>query len=164
MKNIVVREMKEFDLPEMITIWNQVVAAGDAFPQDLCLNKKDGKTFFKSQSYVGVAEDMTTAKLVGLYILHPSNTGRCSHICNASYAVAEGCRGNHVGEKLVKDCIVQGKKEGFRVLQFNAVVESNAAARHLYEKLGFTQLGTIPGGFYMKDGTYANICPYYCEL
>ena len=48
--------------------------------------------------------------------------------------------------------------------QANAVVESNTHARHLYERLGFTQLGTIPGGFRMKDGHYENICPYYHEL
>ena len=53
---------------------------------------------------------------------------------------------------------------GFRVLQFNAVVATNAGARHLYEKHGFVQLGTIPGGFRMPDGTYADICPYYHEL
>lgn len=55
-------------------------------------------------------------------------------------------------------------KLGFRVLQFNAVVESNTHARHLYERLGFTQLGTIPRGFRMKDGHYENICPYFKEL
>ena len=49
-------------------------------------------------------------------------------------------------------------------MQFNAVVESNAAARRLYERLGFIQLGTIPGGFRMKDGHFENICPYYFEL
>ena len=49
-------------------------------------------------------------------------------------------------------------------LQFNAVVEGNIHARHLYERLGFTQLGTIPRGFRMKDGSFANICPYYKEL
>ena len=53
---------------------------------------------------------------------------------------------------------------GFRVLQFNAVVESNIHARHLYERLGFVQFGTIPGGFRMKDGRYENICPYYHTL
>jgi len=37
---------------------------------------------------------------------------------------------------------------------------SNIHARHLYERLGFAQLGTIPGGFRMKDGHYENICPY----
>ena len=52
---------------------------------------------------------------------------------------------------------------GFGILQFNAVVEGNVHARHLYERLGFSQLGTIPRGFRMKDGTFANICPYYRE-
>ena len=90
--------------------------------------------------------------------------GRCGHICNASYAVASGSRGRHIGEKLVLDCIEQAGRIGFRVLQFNAVVASNIHARHLYERVGFTQLGTIPGGFRMKDGRYEDICPYYIVL
>ena len=45
-----------------------------------------------------------------------------------------------------------------------AVVESNVHVRHLYERLGFTQLGTIPHSFRMKDGSFANICSYYKEL
>lgn len=47
---------------------------------------------------------------------------------------------------------------------WNQVVASNTHARHLYERLGFTQLGTIPGGFRMKDGTFEDICPYYHVL
>ncbi len=53
---------------------------------------------------------------------------------------------------------------GFGVLQFNAVVATNVHARHLYERLGFVQLGTIPKGFRMKDGHYEDICPYYHTL
>lgn len=87
--------------------------------------------------------------------------GRCGHICNASYAVAQDSRGLHIGEKLVLDCMEQARRLGFRILQFNAVVRSNIHARHLYERLGFQQLGTIPGGFRRKDGRYEDICPYY---
>lgn len=102
--------------------------------------------------------------MLGLYILHPNNVGRCGHICNASYAVSSKSRGQHIGEKLVLDCIRQAHEEGFRVLQFNAVVRTNTHARRLYERIGFKQLGTIPGGFRMKDGSYEDICPYYIEV
>lgn len=159
---MIIRKFQEKDLEKMIEIWNEVVEDGIAFPQEEMLDETSGKVFFESQSYTGVAED--DGQIVGLYILHPNNVGRCGHICNASYAVNSKCRGKHIGEKLVTDCLKTGKELGFRVLQFNAVVESNIHARHLYERLGFVQLGTIPGGFRMKDGHYENICPYYHTL
>lgn len=159
---MIIRKFEYEDLPSMIAIWNEIVEEGIAFPQEEALTFKTGKAFFESQSYTGVADD--DGKIVGLYILHPNNVGRCGHICNASYAVDSSLRGQHIGEKLVLDCMEQAARLGYKVLQFNAVVESNTHARHLYERLGFVQLGTIPGGFRMKDGHYENICPYYHTL
>ena len=148
---------------QMINLWNEVVEDGIAFPQEELLTEKTGAEFFAEQSYCGVAVD-DRGEVVGLYILHPNNVGRCGHICNASYAVSSKCRGQHIGEKLVLDCLAQAKAHGFGVLQFNAVVEGNVHARHLYERLGFTQLGMIPRGFRMNDGSFANICPYFKEI
>lgn len=159
---MIVREYKDNDIVEMVKIWNEVVEDGIAFPQEEFLDEKTGKEFFAAQSYTGVAEK--DGEVVGLYILHPNNIGRCGHICNASYAVKSAHRGLHIGEKLVKDCIAKGSELGFHILQFNAVVESNVHARHLYERLGFIPLGTVPGGFKMKDGHYENICLYYHTL
>lgn len=159
---MIIRKYREQDLPEMIAIWNEVVEEGIAFPQEELLNEESGNAFFASQSWCGVAEE--EGQIFVLYILHPNNVGRCGHICNASYAVRSACRGRHIGEKLVLDCLAKARDLGFGVLQFNAVVESNVHARHLYERLGFIQLGTIPKGFRMKDGHYENICPYYHEL
>ena len=158
-----IRKYNENDLSQMIDIWNDIVEEGIAFPQEELLDKQSGYVFFSSQSYCGVAVD-DSDHVLGLYILHPNNVGRCGHICNASYAVSSSCRGQHIGEKLVLDCIKQAKKIGFGILQFNAVVETNTHARHLYERIGFRQLGVIPHGFRMKDGHYENICPYYIEL
>ncbi len=159
---MIIREYTKNDIPAMIDIWNEVVEDGIAFPQEEVLDLETGAAFFESQSYTAVCDD--NGQVVGLYILHPNNIGRCGHICNASYAVKSNLRGKHIGEMLVKDCLENAKRLGFKVLQFNAVVESNIHARHLYERLGFVQLGTIPGGFRMKDGHYENICPYYHTL
>ena len=161
---IKVRAYTAQDVSEMMRIWNEVVEDGVAFPQMDLLEGAAGEAFFREQTYCAVAEEVSEGKILGLYILHPNNVGRCGHICNASFAVTRESRGVHIGEKLVKDCLKEGKAHGFGVLQFNAVVASNTTARHLYERLGFVQLGTIPGGFLMKDGTYEVICPYYHVL
>lgn len=165
-----VREFKPSDIDSMVLIWNQVVEDGIAFPQEEFLTKETGRDFFNEQTYCAVAtviDDASSTEVeivAGLYILHPNNIGRCGHISNASYAVLRDFRGLHIGEKLVKDCLAKGKEFGFSILQFNAVVASNIHARHLYERLGFKQLGVIPKGFRMKDGHFEDICPYYHEL
>ena len=137
---MIIRQYNEADLAAMIRIWNEIVEEGIAFPQEELLTPETGKPFFAAQTaqtYCAVAEEK--GKVFGLYILHPNNVGRCGHISNASYAVSSESRGKHIGEMLVKDSLEQAKKHGFGVLQFNAVVESNTHARHLYERLGFVQ-------------------------
>ena len=145
------RDYQVNDLSQMCRIWNAVVAQGNVFLSWSSWMSKAAMSFFPRR-----------AKRV--YILHPNNVGRCGHICNASFAVNQKQRGKHIGKALVLDCMKTARSLGFRILQFNAVVESNASARHLYESLGFHSLGTIPGGFLQSDGAYVNIVPYYISL
>lgn len=147
---------------EAIKIWNEIVREGIAFPQEDELDAASGDEFFKAQSFTGLAVE--GGEVLALYILHPNNVGRCGHISNASYAVRSDVRGRHIGELIVKDCIAKAKELGFRILQFNAVVATNIHARHLYQRLGFKELGTIPGGFRMPDGSFADIVPQFICL
>ena len=163
-REIKIRKYEPSDIPAMVRIWNEVVEEGVAFPQEDGLTEESGASFFAVQTYCGVAEDRSTKEVLGLYILHPNNIGRCGHLSNASYAVASSARGLHIGEKLVKDCIAQAHIAGYKILQFNAVVRSNIRARHLYERIGFHLLGTVPGGFRLKRGEYDDICLYYIEV
>ena len=160
MERIEVRLYRESDLPDMVRIWNEVVCDGIAYPQEAELTAQTGREFFAQQSAAAVA--VQGDEVLGLYILHPNNVGRCGHIANASYAVSGGARGKHIGEKLVLDSVARLSSCGFRGLQFNAVVASNVHARHLYERCGFRLVGTIPGGFRMDD-RYEDICIYYID-
>lgn len=162
--NIEVRAYRPEDIPAITAIWNEVVEDGEAFPQVDTLTVEEAAAFFADQTCTGVATDMDSGEILGMYILHPNNIGRCGHICNASYAVASAVRGQRVGEHLVTHCMAQALLCGFKILQFNAVVASNERARRLYERLGFVELGVIPGGFLMKDGHYEDICLYYYVL
>lgn len=161
--NIIIRGFEEKDIKETIAVWNAVVEDGVAFPQMESLDETSGMEFFQAQSFTGVACDVNN-NIVGVYILHPNNVGRCGHICNASFAVKADVRGQDIGEKLVTHCMKKGRELGYRILQFNAVVAGNEPALHLYEKLGFVKLGVIPEGFLMKDGTYQDIIPHYHVL
>lgn len=158
---ITIREFQPSDIPQMTEIWNEIVTMGEAFPQEEPLNNETAKDFFAKQSRTSVAVDGND--VLGLYILHPNNVGRCGHIANASYAVRIDRRGQNIGETLVTDCINSCKELGFRILQFNAVVSTNLPALRLYKKLGFTQLGVIPNGFRRKDGSYADIIPHFID-
>ncbi len=161
---LVIRALEPQNVEQAVCIWNEVVQEGAAFPQMECLDAESGYAFFAAQSFTGVAFDEEAGEMVGLYILHPNNVGRCGHICNASYAVRADRRGQHIGEALVRDCMKKGRELGFRILQFNAVVASNQAALRLYGRLGFTRLGVIPGGFLNRNGEYEDIIPHYHVL
>ncbi len=161
---IKIRQFTNDDVNEVNVIWNDIVSDGIAFPQKDELDEVGGIRFFNEQSFTGIAYDTESGEIVGLYILHPNNIGRCGHICNASYGVKKNLRGQRIGESLVNHCMAKAKELGFGILQFNAVVKTNEAALKLYKKLGFTQLGVIKGGFLMKDGHYEDIIPHYRVL
>ena len=95
---IEIRQYEQRDAAQAAEIWNEVVEDGKAFPQMEKLYEVTGHAFFTEQTYTGVAYDAATGELVGLYILHPNNVGRCGHICNASYAVKKTVRGQHIGK------------------------------------------------------------------
>ena len=126
--NIEMRRITSEEVHEAVMIWNKVVEDGVAFPQTEPLDDDTGAEFFAAQDYTAVAFDTDTAEVVGMYILHPNNVGRCGHICNASYAVRSDMRGKHIGELLVTDCLKKAKELGYKILQFNAVVAANTSA------------------------------------
>lgn len=151
-EGLILRPVTKEYLHDATSIWNEIVAAGDSFPGDELLNDEQAWEMFEAQTASVCALD--GGELVGVYILHPNNIGRCAHIANASYAVKADARGRGVGRALVEDCIRQAKVHGFRGLQFNAVVSTNTAALKLYIKLGFRVIGTVPGGYRYKNEGY----------
>ena len=149
---------------EAIEVWNSVVEDGRAFPQEIPFTYDEGVAFFECQTFTGVAYDDETLEVVGVYILHPNFVGRCSHICNTSYAVKKGKRGLGIGKLIVTHSMEKARECGFKILQLNAVIASNIPALNLYKKLGLIPLGPIKDAFCNKDGEYEDIIPHYINL
>ncbi len=162
--SVVIKRFENSYLLNTMNIWNEVIDEGVAFPQLNKLNESEADTFFNEQTYTVIAIDTEYDAVLGMYILHPNNVGRCGHIANASYAVSSNTRGMHIGEKLVSDSLEKARDNGFTIMQFNAVVDNNIHARRLYERLGFVDVGIIPEGFQTKDGHYEDIHVMYKTL
>lgn len=161
---IKVKGFSRQDIDEVNAVWNKVVNDGNAFPQAEPFDRDSGIKFFEAQTFTGVAYDEETGEIVGVYILHPNFVGRCSHICNTSYAVKDGKRGLGIGRLIVTHSMEKARENGFKILQLNAVIASNAPALALYKKLGLTPLGAIKDGFLNKNGEYEDIIPHFINL
>ena len=139
------------EIKEMMRMWNDILIDGVAFPGLELYNDESFRDMLIHQTAVTCM--LVDEKMVGYYILHPNNIGRCAHVANASYILDKSVRGKHLGKYLVKNSIEEAKACQFKGMQFNAVVASNHAALHIYQELGFQHIGTIPQGFLFKKRT-----------
>lgn len=159
---IILRACKEKDLSEMTEIWNEVVEEGGSFPFEENWTPAQLSAFLAGKTVrCAVQEDESVA---GFYLLHENIFGRCSSGANATYLVRCDLRGMHIGEMLVRDSILQARAQGFRYMQFNGVVDTNIHALHLYQRCGFREVGVIPKGFRIKDGSYQDMHIMYLNL
>jgi len=86
-------------------------------------------------------------EVAGCYVLRPNHPGRASHVANCSYAVAARHWGRGVGLAMAEHSLEEARRAGFRAMQFNFVVGSNARALALWKRLGFRIVGTLPQAF-----------------
>ena len=80
-------------------------------------------------------------------MIKPNYHGRGSHVANATYMVKSEWRGRGIGRKLGEHSLAAARELGYLAMQFNAVVSSNEVAVKLWQRLGFSIIGTVPKGF-----------------
>ena len=127
-------------------IFRAVLAGGDTFVFDPQMPRDEALAYwFRADTYTYVAEH--NGRIVGTYILKPNQPGLGSHVANAGFMVSPAARGLGVGRRMGEHCVTEARRLGFRAMQFNFVVSTNAPAVHLWQQLGFRIVGTLPGVF-----------------
>jgi GNAT superfamily N-acetyltransferase len=94
----------------------------------------------------------------------PNRPGRGAHVATASFIVDPAARGRGVGRALGQHVLDWARGEGYHGIQFNAVVESNAPAVHLWQSLGFEIIGTVPDAFDHPDDGLVGLHVMYQRL
>jgi L-amino acid N-acyltransferase YncA len=159
-----IREATEDDWPRIWPVFTEVVQAGEtyAYDPDLSFDQARRLWLLSSPSRTVVAVD--GEELLGTATMGPNRPGRGSHVGTASFMVSTSARGRGVGRALGEHVVGWHRSEGFRGIQFNAVVETNTAAVSLWRSLGFTVVGTVPGAFLHPRHGYVGLHVMYLPL
>jgi ribosomal protein S18 acetylase RimI-like enzyme len=88
------------------------------------------------------------------YYIKPNYPGRSSHLCNGGFMVPSASRGLGLGRIAARSFLFYAPACGYRGSVFNLVYVDNEASVKLWEKLGFSNVGRIPGAGRLrkKDG------------
>jgi GNAT superfamily N-acetyltransferase len=142
-----IREATPADWPKIYPFFSAIVAAGEtyAYPEGLSAGAAEALWMERPPGLTVVAVDGD--EVLGSAKMGPNRPGRGAHIATASFMVDPAHAGRGVGRALGEYVIDWARRNGYRGIQFNAVVETNASAVHLWQALGFEILATVPEAF-----------------
>lgn len=162
---MLIRDVTPDDWPAIWPFLRGIVARGDTFTYPRDLDEATARDMWMlqapSRTVVAVREDGT---VLGTAKMNRNHMGGSAHISSASFMVAPEHSGHGVGRALGEEVLRWARAEGYRGMQFNAVVASNVRAVGLYESLGFEVIGTIPEGFLHPDEGYVGLHIMYRGL
>jgi L-amino acid N-acyltransferase YncA len=143
-----IRKAVAEDWPAIYPIYAPIMAEGKTFVFPRMLTLDEARPWWMEeppgQTVVAVAGDGT---IIGSAKMGANRAGPGAHIATASFIVDAACQGQGTGRALGEYVLDWARAEGFRGIQFNAVVEVNHAAVHLWRSLGFGIIGTVPEAF-----------------
>ncbi len=141
-----IRPATEADHAAIWEMFHEVISAGDVFAFEPDMSREDTLAFwFGTGKHTYVAEQ--DGRVYGSYYIKRNQEGGGSHVANAGYMVSADARGKQIGYAMGEHSLGEARRLGFRAMQFNFVVATNESAIHLWKKLGFEIVGTLPGAF-----------------
>ena len=142
-----IRPLVREDWPATWGVMKPVVRAGETLPFDPAMDAEAGYALWVEaalQAFVAVAAD---GEVLGTYHIKPNGPALAAHVCNCGYVVATWARRKGIGSLMFSHSQDQALALGFRAMQFNLVVSTNAAAVQAWQRNGMVIVGTLPGAF-----------------
>lgn len=150
-RRMLIRTATEADWSAIWPFFREIVEAGETYALPTGLSEAEAiDEWFVGGHTVIVAVDEdpgSMGRILGSAHYGPNRPARGSHVSTASFMVAGEAAGRGVGRALGEYVVAAAAADGYRSMQFNAVVETNTAAVALWTSLGFTLVGTVPEAF-----------------
>ena len=142
-----IRPTNDDDWSEIWPFFSAIVADGEtyAYPDDLSSDRARALWMEQPPGLTVVLED--DGRVLGTAKMGPNRPSRGDHVGTASFMVDPAASGRGIGRALATYVVDWHRQQGYDGIQFNAVVETNTAAVHLWQDLGFEIIGTVPAAF-----------------
>lgn len=145
------------DIESLRRLYRVIVDEGTSYPHDRFPSDEEFQDYWirgKHTVVVYLADRVHDDRMLGAFYLKPNWPGRARHVANAGFIVAPEWRGKGLGGLLGMTMLRYARNLGYRSVLFNLVFSENVTARRLWQKLGFQELGIIPGAVLKNDGTF----------
>lgn len=148
-----IRPATEADWPAIYPIFTAIIDAGETYSYPEGLTSEQAQDLWMEQSPGITVVAVDGDDILGTAKAGPNRPARGAHVSTASFMVSPDRRVRGVGRALGEWILDWATREGYRSMQFNAVVETNSPAVHLWQSLGFAIIGTVPEAFdHRTDG------------
>ena len=141
-----IRPFRAPDWPEVWAMLHATFAAGETYSFAPDIDEAEARNAWidlPQATFVAEQDD----RILGTYFIKANQPGLGSHVCNCGYVVAVGAQGRGIAARMCEHSQRWAVEQGFRAMQFNFVVASNTRAVRLWERLGFSVVGRLPGAF-----------------
>ena len=159
-----IREYRESDWPETWPILQEIVRAGDTYtfsPQST--EEEIRKAWVEAPAKTFIACD-PEGRVLGTYFIKANQPGLGAHVCNCGYVVPPAVQGRGIASRMCEHSQAQALTMGFKAMQFNFVVSTNIRAIRLWERLGFSVVGRLPGAFNDQKLGYVDALVMFKQL
>ncbi|MDW3848873.1 GNAT family N-acetyltransferase [Micromonospora sp. BRA006-A] len=160
-----IRTATPVDWPLIWPFLREIVAAGETYTWPRDVTEEQARRLWMppapARTVVAVAPD---GAVLGSAKLAPNQGGPGDHVANASFMVAPAAAGRGVGRALAAYVLDAARADGYRAMQFNAVVATNTRAVELWRSLGFEVIGRVPEGFRHPTRGYVDLLVMHRRL
>jgi L-amino acid N-acyltransferase YncA len=144
---MLIRPATDEDWAAIWPFFRAIVAAGESYAYPLDMTSAQARPLWMEQPPACTFVAELDGAIAGSAKSGPNRPGRGAHVATASFMVDPAYAGRGVGRALAEHVLAWASAEGYRSMQFNAVVETNTAAVALWRDLGFDVVGTVPEAF-----------------
>ncbi|HZU64040.1 MAG TPA: GNAT family N-acetyltransferase [Novosphingobium sp.] len=141
-----IRPATAADAPAIAAILMPTIREGGTYALDPQMREADALAYWLGADRATfVAEE--AGEILGTYYLRANQAGGGAHVANCGYMTAAAASGRGVAAAMCTHSLDEARARGFRAMQFNFVVSSNARAVRLWERMGFAILCRLPEAF-----------------